>query len=1373
MKTLATHYIAFLKWAALFILISLSSCSIANALVPKHKLVDMRFFERHIPGFDNHALEAIEDSDGFLWVTNSRGLFRFDGRKLHAVHSRSGEGLSGKVILRIIEHDGFLWLASTEGLFSLNLTTYDLKPYSYQADKSDSIAGGNIRYLSVDNQGDLWVSSKSGLSLYRPDTDSFKNYYLEKNGSNDTYAYAFRRVARDKNGGIWATTYNQGLRYLDTVSEKFLLAKDILKDQLGANEYDMLSGKNALDTYTLSNGNVAVVFSNRLIEINHNNEIVKKYLFHSEDDNSTTDYIPRKIYEDTVGTIWLLTNQAGIIRISADRSEVLYTRNSAENPFSIHSDSPYSIYESHNGVIGLLYINNTMQFWSSIDERIEKISMDASGYKNVTDASNIVKSKDGGIWMSSYSTVLSYFNYQKNEFNSYNLPSRILSFTLESEESIWFSSPDGIFNFRPQSSEVIKISDDHSNYISFNKENGLWYFKSDSVHNLNLQTKENRRYLVPGKESLFGMSRGSHPEYGVYLYDDKGFYHYQENGDQFVKQDFVNTVFNRETFTLIVDDTLWAFGKGIMSVDLSLEGGELKLGGIEQKNIPGSSPLLNPIYQDGSFWVQTNEGDRFMHYQISDGSLSVFDVSDGFPRVDKSFLISLIENEELIVSEPGSLYRVPISSLVNPSKNLAYKVRSITIHSAMKRQKIKYNVDEPLILKYEDHAFELNFSDNQFHSYTESGVQYRMLGLNKEWIDSVGTSVPYAGLSHGSYEFQIRTSNENGNIESLKIIVEPPLWLTPWAYSIYSAIILLIASFIGFLIWDKLQLKRRSDNEIRLYAQSFEDAAEGFCVIDESLNICLSNTAFRTLLGSGWEKFSQLLPNDRPIQEYSDIWEILHKKGKWEGCLWLKGPSGSNLPLECKSSLVSQHHTRGQPNNKYMLVLTDISQRLLHEQELKKLANFDSLTGLPNRHNLETTLKKLTEESKSNAPFHVLFMDVDRFKQVNDSLSHHVGDCLLIELADRCKAVVEKKGFTTRMGGDEFVVIITEIKSKNDLETLCQQLIDEVEKPIKVAENLLYVSLSIGISAYPSQANSADKLLQFSDAAMYASKAKGGGCFSHFSENMDTDVFNAMQLEANMREGINKEEFLPHFQAKVDMSNGSLVGFEALARWLNPEQGTILPGVFIDTAERTGIILKIGAQILSLSCQQLQRWTSLGFSGFTMAVNISAQQLAQADFVEQVATITKQYDVNPKSLEFEITESILMNDIQDSVAKLTQLQNLGIRICVDDFGTGYSSLSYLSELPIDVLKIDQSFVKNMFRDRRQANIVKTILELAKNLELEVVAEGVEDRESHDYLFAMGCNIGQGYWYYQPMVAEEVERLDVFKRKQRRTGSVTS
>ncbi|RME32564.1 MAG: EAL domain-containing protein, partial [Deltaproteobacteria bacterium] len=388
----------------------------------------------------------------------------------------------------------------------------------------------------------------------------------------------------------------------------------------------------------------------------------------------------------------------------------------------------------------------------------------------------------------------------------------------------------------------------------------------------------------------------------------------------------------------------------------------------------------------------------------------------------------------------------------------------------------------------------------------------------------------------------------------------------------------------------------------------------------------------------------------------------------------------------------------------------------------------------------------------------VLFLDLDRFKIINDTLGHAVGDELLIEVAGRLKNLLRETDCVGRMGGDEFAVVLANLQRQEDAEKVARKILEALAEPVKVDHHELFITTSIGMVFFPRDDEQPEELLKKADIAMYGAKAQGRNNYMIYHQGLDQDSERRIQIESNLRRALDREEFVLHYQPKVQLEKERVTSFEALVRWRHPKLGLLLPKEFISLAEETGLIFPLGAWVLDQVCRQLQRWYQQGLGPVRVAVNLSGYQLQQQNLVEQIRQVLDRYDLSAEALELEITETVVMQNPDFAVAILRQLKDLGIHISIDDFGTGYSSLSHLKRFSVNTLKIDRSFVSEVDRNTTDAAIARAILAMGQSLDLNVVAEGVETETQLDFLKRHNCNEIQGFFFSRPVDSDSATRI---------------
>lgn len=555
--------------------------------------------------------------------------------------------------------------------------------------------------------------------------------------------------------------------------------------------------------------------------------------------------------------------------------------------------------------------------------------------------------------------------------------------------------------------------------------------------------------------------------------------------------------------------------------------------------------------------------------------------------------------------------------------------------------------------------------------------------------------------------------------------------------------------------------RKEAEKQLQLAAKVFESTLEGVTIVDADGKILTVNSAFTDITGYSEEDVIGKNPNilKSGLHDdlfYKDMWASINKKGDWRGEIWNKRKNGEIFPVWLAINTLRDEH--GQLTN-YVGVFGDISVIKTTEQRLEHLAHHDPLTNLPNRLLFQLRLEHaIKQASRNHANLALLFIDLDHFKEVNDSLGHAVGDKLLQSAATLLLDVVRQDDTVARLGGDEFLVLMERIDEPQDAAIVAVKLIEKLQKPFVIDGHELFVTGSIGISIYPEQGEDVDTLIKNADAAMYRTKELGRNGFQFFSDSL-TEIAQARQvLQTSLRHALERNEFRLHYQPQVALGSYQIVGMEALIRWDHPETGMVPPNQFIPFAEETGLIEPIGQWVLLEACRQAVTWQASGLPPVMMSINLSAIQLEQTDIVSLVADTLAETGLDPKYLELEITESLLMKHAEQTIGTLKALKALGVTIAIDDFGTGYSSLSYLKRFPVDKLKIDRVFICDLPEDQDDIAITRAIIALGRSLHLTLIAEGVEEPAQYQFLLDEGCDQLQGYLYSPPVPAKDMEIL---------------
>ncbi|WP_198683930.1 putative bifunctional diguanylate cyclase/phosphodiesterase [Aliidiomarina celeris] len=543
-----------------------------------------------------------------------------------------------------------------------------------------------------------------------------------------------------------------------------------------------------------------------------------------------------------------------------------------------------------------------------------------------------------------------------------------------------------------------------------------------------------------------------------------------------------------------------------------------------------------------------------------------------------------------------------------------------------------------------------------------------------------------------------------------------------------------------------------AQERVRLFAASFTNISDGVCIYDHELNAVEVNDAFERITGIARE---DAIGKPFRLSLYSEqftehIKDQLQTHLSWRGEVDDIRANGERYTIDISIDAIRRED--GAVTH-FVLSFADITLRKSTETELRRLANTDTLTGLPNRSYFQVSHSTLVRKRIHHA---LLVFDLDNFKKINDSLSHDIGDILLCQVAERLSSLLTAQDTLYRLGGDEFAIVIEDVNDLSGVASIAEEIVNILHEPFTIDEQELVVNGSLGVVMYPVDGDSSLELLQNADTAMYHAKYRGGNSYQFFSESMNQKAVQRLKLENQLRQSLKEDGLHVHYQPKMNLQNGSIEGIEALARIQVPHSGSLSPADFIPLAEETGMIVELGERVLEQACIDAKRWLAKGLFKGRVAVNLSARQFNQPDLAERIEGILQRTGLPPQSLELEITEGMVMTDPERAIRTMSALQRLGINLALDDFGTGYSSLAYLKRFPIHCLKIDKVFIDDIQKSARERNMVASIIAMAHNLGLTVVAEGVEAAEQVTILSTLKCETIQGFYFSKPLSAERFE-----------------
>ncbi|MDH5326511.1 MAG: EAL domain-containing protein [Gammaproteobacteria bacterium] len=565
-----------------------------------------------------------------------------------------------------------------------------------------------------------------------------------------------------------------------------------------------------------------------------------------------------------------------------------------------------------------------------------------------------------------------------------------------------------------------------------------------------------------------------------------------------------------------------------------------------------------------------------------------------------------------------------------------------------------------------------------------------------------------------------------------------------------------------------------ASEDLRLAAKVFESSVEGIVITDAETRILRVNKAFTNITGYTQADIlgqtPKILRSGRHSEDfYKEMWHSINEKGYWQGEVWNRRRSGEIYPEWLSISVV---RTENNEVSHYIAGFTDLSAQKWAEERIQHLTHYDALTDLPNRTLFRSRFKQpMVNALHNNRRVALLHLDLDRFIKINDTLGHHTGDRLLQQVSRRLVASIHDRDFVSRFGGDEFAIACPDLDQSVEVDAIAHSVMKVFSEPFWVEGREIFLTPSIGIAIFPDDTQDYDELVKFADTAVHHAKRQGGS-YQFYHKAMNVDSADRLKMESALRRALDRQEFELYFQPQIHLTSDNIIGFEALLRWKPTNNEIVLPNQFIPLLEETGLIISVGEWVLRSACLHIRRLMDTINMPIPIAVNLSPTQFRYKDLVGMIRTVLDETGVDPCWLELEITETSVMEDPEHALETLKSLYDMGIRLAIDDFGTGYSSLSYLKKLPLNVLKIDQSFVSDIVHDKDDAAIVDSIIAMSHRLNLKVVAEGIEDKAQLEFLREHDCDIGQGFLYAQPMRADQVVEMLVKERRPEQRQLVT-
>lgn len=1252
--------------------------------------------------------QVMQHSDGSMWVSTYKGLYQYDDTNNkfthHPIPAHFGSNANELTILLEAPNGTIVIGTQSEGVFNYNPQVNKFSRWYYSESSTNSF-NNQIHSLYFDSKQQLWIGSNAGLSLYYPNLEKLEQpiNLLAKMNYNQRARQRIRGIVEDTKGNIWISVYGEGIisfnprtykhkKYGYVPSMRNGIAGDALGKMILDNDGMLWIGTEGYGV------NIWNPISSAFSHLSHN----------KLQPNSLSHSVVWSVTPTPDGDLWIGTedglnlrsgNSTKITRYQPQLSTDLVTTPIIYK-IALEPNSDYMWLATNKGLIHYNPITGDTNHYTNIDNDPQSISADL-----------------------------------------------VYDVAIDHNKQLWIATDDGL--------DRLDLSTNQFYHYQYHTDVPFSISENTAVTKLFIDTRDN---LWVGTNNGINRYNSSKDNFDRFLYQEGQSY----NGEI----SFISTIAEIRRGVIWVGHS----GKGISVLDFTEDTSVNKLDpkistiGLEN-GLPTN--IIFGIIPDhfGRAWISTMAG--LVLYEINGQNHQIFTVKDG--------LISNEFNDGAYgVSSDGSLYFGTINGLaiIKPGQMQSPKGDKRIVFTHAVQYKNLGTKMQPILTKkrieldIDSFAVTIAFTDMDFYwgHHTKYVYKYDKQG---DWIENDrSNSITLNDLNIGKHKIQVKALNRNGQwsqISNLEVLVMPPWWRTEQAYIGYALLLIMTT-----LIWyrqrkDVYREKQKMNAQLNLFAEAFKNTTEGVMIIHSTRVIVAVNRAFSNITGysesEALDSGVELLNSNKHGQDFYDhIWQTLDEENQWQGEVWQKNKQEIDIAVEMTISAVSNPDAEEPQNNNshYVAVFSDITERMKAEQELRKLAKFDALTGLPNRTLLQDRLEHAIHHGhREQQKLAVMFLDLDRFKQVNDSLGHDIGDLLLIAVAERITKVLREDDTFARLGGDEFVIILEDMNEINKLVHMASQVIQELATPFCLIDYDVSTSTSIGIAIYPDDGETSQVLMKNADTAMYHAKAEGRNNFQFYTQSMNIQAFERLSIENELRIALDEEQFILHYQPRVDSKDGEVRSLEALIRWEHPTKGLMAPAYFIDIAEESGLIVPISEWVINKACHQISSWTNAGFNQVSLSVNLSPRLFNHYDLVGFIEQTLQNYQISPSRLELEITESMLMHDVESTIGDLHDLCDLGCHISVDDFGTGYSSLSYLHRFPVHTLKIDRSFVGAINQHDKGKALVDIIINLAQNLDLELVAEGVETAEQFDFLRSKAHQQIQGFYFSKAIDGEAV------------------
>lgn len=1350
-----------------------------------------------------------QDRKGFIWIGTQYGLNRYDGYQFETYVNEIADdsSISSSYILSIFEDSrGVLWVGTDNGLNAFNTTTNQFKRYLHNPKDKNSLSHNLISSIAEDPMGNIWIGTAGGgLNKFNIETQIFEKLDVQSLTGNNNKPLFVTNILADNDGMLWVTSGNARLRpssqtggiyVVDPISHTISeVIPKTNQTKININSVTALfqDDKQNIWLGTLNNG--------LLKKAKSSNQFDQIMLNDNKKNNPIT-----AIIQDKLGRIWLSTQHTGIYRFDDAINQLTqYNSTSPENSNLSDDDIVSMLIDS----TGVFWVGTWTKGINKLDFEAFQFQkyLQSPGKNHVAkpDVLDVNQDSQGHVWLATWENGLQKIDMNtgiasRPEILTPEVVGTVRHVFVDRNDKIWIgSNENGLIYFDPvnntsksykynsndefslSNNKIIQIIDDPAgnlwiatrggglNYFNIIEEK-FYHYKNDLNNNKTLMD-DRVSALAFGNQGFLWVGTNK----GLDIFDPvtkQVIAHYQgSRGKSGILGKNITTIFNdRNGRTWIGTE------KGVSKVNFPINNDRSALTfswdiGFGKSQLGSVGGILDD--SDGNLWISSFK--YITRYNPDTQEVKNYNSSSGVLTGGYYIGASHQDND-------GNLYFGGLNGLTvfraETRAHQTYEPKIVLTQLLLFNKPVFANNSETSILKnsidnttelnfnYKQNVFSLEFSALHYSSPKDNQYAYKLEGFDEQWIytNSNNRRATYTNLDPGGYQFYIKASNNEGiwiePIKKLDISVHAALWKTSLAYTLYF---LLVSFVIGSFIWlriKQMQAIKLRNEQLSLSAKLFENTSECVWLLDSELNFLAVNKGFCNVTGySEFETIGQKIQmaevKNQDDSFLSEIFYSVNNGGRWEGEMWSQRKSGEVYPIDIVIDRVTLKNAHGDISGyQYVGVFSDITLRKKAQEDLRYMAYYDSLTHLPNRTYFHTLVKDSIKKKIKDNEFVIFYFDLDNFKNINDSLGHTYGDELLVKITQRLTDFSKERYTIARLGGDEFALMISKQYIEGPIEVysshIAESLLRIIREIVSIKNHKLHVSVSIGVTIFPYDGKNYEELLRNADTAMYDAKKRGRNDFTLYSKKMNKVARRRLMLEDELVKAIVAQEIIPFYQPKVSLETGKLLGLEILARWNHAKLGWISPDQFIPVAEESKLINRISDQLLTKSCQFILPSIENGEFTGRMSFNLSITQFLQGDIVSRIDKILDKCHFPTKHLEIEITESMVMGNIDQAIEIMKQFKLRNINIAIDDFGTGYSSLSYLKKFPIDTLKIDISFIKDLIHSNEDQNIVESIIHLAHNLELEVVAEGAETIEQVLILKKMGCEQLQGFYYSKPL-----------------------